>query len=170
MSGTTGTESTAVTLAPTKEKKDDKDRLLTALVHVCGVPYARVKSHPIVLALKHAGITLFHADFIHMTAADIDALQHDKSGTLVPLELNFKMILQAFLALYHHESHKKRGGVNILESAARQFKNFRNSECDPTKEIPPWGLAISKNKGLSNWNKFVKQSARDFKPFREANN
>jgi len=145
MSGTTGTASTVVTLTPGEEKKADKDRLLTALVNVCEVLYARIKQHPIALALKHDGIALFHTDFVHMTAADIDALQYDKSGTLVPLELNFKMILQAFLAFYHHESHKKRGGINILESAAGQFKNFRNSECDPTKEITPWGLAISKN-------------------------
>jgi len=101
MSGTTGTASTAVTLTPTEEMKADKDRLLTALVHDCGVPCARVKSHPISLALKHAGIALFHTDFIHMTAADIDTLQCDESGTLVPLELNFKMILRAFLVFYH---------------------------------------------------------------------
>jgi len=30
-------------------------------------------------------------------------------------------------------------------------------------------VAISNNKGLSDWNKLVKPSARDFKPFREAN-
>ena len=132
------------------------------------MPTSRIT--PIALALKHAGITLFHADFIHMTAADVDSLQCLKSGDLVPLELNFRMILRAFLAFHHHESHKKRGGVNILEAAAAQFKHFRNSECDPAKEITPWGLAISKNAGLSNWNKLVKPSARDFKPCREANN
>jgi len=71
-----------------------------------------------VLALKYAGITLFHKDFIHMTAANIDLLQYVKSGDLVPLELNFKMILRAFLAFYHHESHKKRGGINILDATA----------------------------------------------------
>jgi len=57
-----------------------------------------------------------------------------------------------------------------LDSAApMQFKAFRNSECDPGKEIAPWGLAVSHNKGLSDWNKLIKPSARDFKPFREAN-
>jgi len=120
MSGTTGMASTVVALAPAEEKKADKDRLLTALVHVCGAPHARVKSHPITLSLKHAGIALFHADFIHMPAVNIDTLQHDKSGTLVPLELNFKMIVRAFLAFHHHESHKKRGGINILESTSGQ--------------------------------------------------
>jgi len=86
------------------------------------------------------------------------------------LELNFKMILRAFLAFYHHVSHKQRGGVNVLDpTLSVQFKNYRNSEYDPTKEITPWGLAISSNKGLSDWNKLVKPSARDFKPFREAN-
>jgi len=149
-----------------EEKKADKDRLLTALINVCEAPHARYKDHPIVLALKHNGIT----HFIHMTAADVDALQCQKSGTLVPLELNFKMILRAFLAFYHHESHKKHGGVNILESTPGHFKNFRNSEHDLTKEITPWGLAISKNQGLTDWNKLVKPSAQDFKPYREANN
>ena len=84
------------------------------------------------------------------------------------------MILRAFLAFYHHESHKKRGGIDALYSAVPlQFKVFRNSEYDPTKEITPWGLAIwpiSHNKGLLDWNKLIKPSARDFKPFREANN
>jgi len=144
--------------------------LLTALVNVCGVLCARCKDHPIALALKHDGVLLFHADFIHMTAADIDVPQCEKSGTLVPLELNFKMILRAFLAFCHHQSHKKRGGVNILESTPGQFSDFRNSEHDPTKEITPWGLAISKNQGLMVWNKLVKLSARDFKPYREDNN
>jgi len=115
MSGTTGTASTVVTLTPSEEKKADKDRLLTALINVCGVPHATHKDHPIALALKHDGVLLFHRDFIHMTAADVDALQCEKSGSLVPLELNFQMILQAFLAFYHHQSHKKRGGVDILE-------------------------------------------------------
>jgi len=77
-----------------------------------------------VLALKHDGVVEFHTDFIHMTATDMDALQCEKSGTLVPLELNFKMILRAFLAFYHNQSRKKRGGVNVLESAPGQFKYF----------------------------------------------
>jgi len=79
------------------------------------------------------------------------------------------MILRAFLTFYHHQSHKKRGGINILESTPGQFKYFRNSEYDPTKDITPWGLAISNNKGLTDWNKLVKPSAQDFKPYREAN-
>jgi len=73
MSGTTGTASTVVTLTPADEKKADKARLLTALISVCGVPYARYKDHPTALALKHDGIVEFHTNFIHMTAANIDA-------------------------------------------------------------------------------------------------
>ena len=81
------------------------------------------------------------------------------------------MMLRAFLAFCHHESHKKRGGINVLDTTLPvQFKVFRNSEYDPTKEITPWGLAISHNKGLADWNTLVKPSARDFKPFREAIN
>jgi len=130
MSGTTGTASTVVTLTPVEEKKADKDpfKLLTAIVHVCGVPHANIKNHPVMFSLKHAGVTLFHTDFIHMIATNIDSPQHNKSGTLAPLELNFRMILRAFLAFYHHESHKKRGGINILEAAAVQFKHFCNSK------------------------------------------
>jgi len=170
MSGTTGTASTVVTLTPAEEKAADKARLLTVLVNVCGMPHAGYKTHPMVLALKRDGIVRFNMDFIHMTAADIDNLQYEKGGSLVPLELNFKMILRAFLACYHHLSYKKRGGIDVLDPTLPvQFKNFRNSEHDPTKEITPWGLAASHNKGLSDWNKLVKASARDFKPFREAN-
>jgi len=169
MSGT-GTTFTVVALTPVEEKKADNDHLLTAIIRVCGVPHARCKTHPIVLALKHGSVLLFHRDFIHMTAASVDALQCEKSGTLVPLELNFKMILRAFLAFCHHQSHKQRRGINILDSAVGQFSNFRNSECDPSKDVAPWGPSISNNKGLADWNKLVKPSARDFKPYREANN
>jgi len=172
MSGTTGTASAAVTLSPAEEKKADKARLLTALVNVCSAPHSHWKTHPIVLALKRDGTTQFNAsvDFIHLTAANIDGLKYEKGGDLVPLELNFKMMLRAFLPFYHHESHKQRGGINVLDrTLPMQFKVFRNSEYDPTKEITPWGLAIYNNKGLLDWNKLVKPSARDFKPFREAN-
>jgi len=41
---------------------------------------------------------------------------------------------------------------------------------DPAQEVVPWGPALSKNESLSNWNELVKPGARDFKPFREANN
>jgi len=105
-----------------------------------------------------------------MTAADIDGLQHEKGGALVPLELNFKMILRAFLAFCHHVSHKQRGGVNVVDpTLSVKFKNCRDSEHDPAEKITPWGLAVSNNNGLSDWNKLVKPSTRDFKPFREAN-
>jgi len=170
MSGTTGTASTAVTLSPAEEKAADKARLLTVLVNVGGMPYAGWKTHPIVLAMKRDGIVCFNMHFIHMTAANIDSLQYEKSGVLVPLEMNHKMMLRALLACYHHLSHKKRGGINVLDPTLPvQFKHFRNTEYGPTKEITPWGLSISHNKGLSDWNKLVKPSARDFKPFRDAN-
>jgi len=89
MSGTTGTASAAVAPSPAEEKKADEARLLTALVNVCGMPHAHHKTHPIALALKRDGIARFNMDFFHMTAVDIDGLQHEKGGALVPLELNF---------------------------------------------------------------------------------
>jgi len=107
MSGTTGTTSTAVTLSPAEEMTADKARLLTALVNVCGMPCEHYETHPIAIVLKRDGIVCFNMDFIHMTAANIDGLQHEKGGALVPLELDFKMILRAFLAFYHHVSHKQ---------------------------------------------------------------
>jgi len=170
MSGTTGTASTAITLSPAEEKKADKACLLTALVNVCGMLHAHHKTHPVALALKRDGIARFDMDFIHMTAADIDGSQCEKGGVLVPLELNFKMTLRAFLAFCHHMSHKQRGGVNVLNpTLSAQFKNCSNSECDPAKEIAPWGPAVSNNKGILDWNKLVKPSAQDFKPHHEAN-
>jgi len=171
MSRTTGTASAAIALSPTEEMKADKARLLTAHVNVCGMPHEQHKTHSIALALKRNGVVRFDMDFIHLTAADIDGSQCEKGGALVPLELNFKMILQAFLVFCHHVSHKKRGGIDVLDpTLSARFKTYRNSEHDPTKEIAPWGLAISNNKGFLDWNKLVKPSARDFKPFCEANN
>jgi len=55
-------------------------------------------------------------------------------------------------------SHKNRGNINILFSTAQEFKIFRNTECNPTQEIVPWGMILSKNEGHSNWNKMVKPS------------
>ena len=162
--------STAVTLTPEGEEKADRDQLLTVFVNVCGAPYALVKRHPMSLALQYNGIIHFLGAFIHMTAANIDSLQCIQSRALVPLEMNFKMILRALLAFYHHQSHKKRRGISILESTSGQFKNSRNTKHNPTQEIIPCGLALSKNKSLSNWNKVVKPSACDFKPCREVNN
>jgi len=162
--------STAIAPSPAEEMKADKARLLTALVNVCGMPHEHCKTHPIVLALKRDGIARFNMDFIHMTAANIDGSQCKKGGALVPFELNFKMILRAFLVFCHHMSHKQRGGIHVLDPALSvQFKTHRNSEHDPAKEITPWGLAVSDNKGLSDCNKLAKPSAQDFKPFREAN-
>jgi len=67
----------------------------------------------------------------------------------------------------HHVSDKQRGGVNVLDPAlSAQFKTCRNSECDLATEIAPWGLAVSDNKGRSDWNKLVKPSLQNFKPFR----
>jgi len=63
-----------------------------------------------------------------------------KGGALVPLEMSYKMQLRALLAFYHHDLHKKRGGVNILKSTIQDFKVFRNSECNPVQEIVPWGI------------------------------
>jgi len=93
MNETTGTASAVIAMTPAEEKAADKARLLTSLVNVCGVPHAHWKTHPIALALKHDGVTQFNVDFIHMTAVDIDGLQCEKGGVLVPLELNFKMVL-----------------------------------------------------------------------------
>jgi len=84
-----------------------------------------------------------------------------KARVLVPLEMNLKMLLQALLGFYHQESAKRCGGINILQSTIGQFKQFRNTVCNPTQEIIPWGLAASKNEHLSNWNKMSKPSTRD---------
>jgi len=71
-----------------------------------------------------------------MTAVGIDGPQCEKGGVLVPLELNFKMMLRAFLAFCHHESHKKCGGVNVLHTTLpAQFKAYRNSEHDPVDGV-----------------------------------
>jgi len=82
------------------------------------VSFATAKRHPMCLALKNDGIAHFYDNFIHMTAANIDALQCRKWGALVPLEMNFKMMLGALLAFFRHMLHKNRGGaVSMFHSA-----------------------------------------------------
>jgi len=66
-------------------------------------------------------------------------------------------------------SHKNCGGVNVVFSTAHEFKNFRNTEHNPMQEIVPCGMILSKNEGLSNWNKMAKPSARNFTVFWESN-
>jgi len=68
------------------------------------------------------------------------------------------------------ESWKHQHATSTAFSTAQEFKIFRNTECNPTPEIVPRGMILSKNEGLSNWNKMVKPSAHDFKVFRESNN
>jgi len=80
-------------LTPAEEKRIDKNRLLTAIMKLCDIKPTSVKTCPIVQALKHAGIIGFNAEFVHMTAANIDALQYVKAGDLVPLEMSNKMQL-----------------------------------------------------------------------------
>jgi len=76
-----------------EEKRIDCQRLLTVLVNLLGVSFATAKRHPVALALKNDGIVHFHDGFIHMPPANIDSLQCVKGGALVPLKMNFKMML-----------------------------------------------------------------------------
>jgi len=87
--------------------------MLTAVMNLCEATPTTVKTCPIIKSLKHSGITLFNKEFIHMTAANIDVLQYVKGTDLVPLEMNYKMQLQALLDFYHHESARRHGGINI---------------------------------------------------------
>ena len=161
-----------VLLLPAAQRKADRARLLTAFVNLLGAPFAAAKRHPAHLALMNDGITRFHDDFVHMTTANVDSPQHRKTpaSPLVPLEMNHKIVLRAPLVFFHHVSHKQCGSVNILKSTAQEFKLFCNTKHNPTQEIFPWGMILSKIEGLSNWNKMLKPSARVFKPFRESNN
>jgi len=141
MSGTPSPSPTVPpVLTPAEEKRIDKNRLLTVVMKLCDINPRLVKTSPIVLSLKQAGIIGFNSEFVHMTAANIDALQYVKGTGLVPLEMSNKMQLRALLDFYHHESAKNHGGINILESTSGQFKQFRNTIYNPTQEIIPWGL------------------------------
>ena len=80
------------------------------------------------------------------------------------------MQLRALLAFYHDESYRKRGGISILNSTLLEYKEFRNTRYNPNSEIVPWNLMKEKNEGIANWNKTMKPTAKDYRPFREANN
>jgi len=133
-----GTASTVVALAPVEEKKADKDCLLTAFVHFCRAPCANIKSHPIALALKHAGITLFHMDFLCMTAANIDSLQHVKSGALVPWELNFK---HSWLSVIMNPTRNVESSTS-LKLLQRSSRTSATLSAIPPKRLHP-ALGIS---------------------------
>jgi len=91
----TPTAPTAVTpvLTPAEEKRIDRNRLMTVVVTMCEASRTTVKASPMILALKQSGVTEFYGEFIHMTAANIDALHCVKGTDLVPLEMNLKMLL-----------------------------------------------------------------------------
>jgi len=74
-----GGTATTITLTPAEENKADKQCLVTILVNLLGMPFASARRHPIYLALKNNGIVHFHDNFIHVTVANIDSLQHRKT-------------------------------------------------------------------------------------------
>ena len=57
-----------------------------------------------------------------------------------------------------------------MNATLEDYKKFRTTIYDPMKEIVPWALTSGKSEGLSNWNKSVKPSAREYKTFRETAN
>ena len=168
MSGT----SSGVTVSTAEERRLDKNRMKTVLMNLAQVPKAALPTHPIYLALKQNGIIMFNDNFTLLTTDHIEALQYIPVGGIEPrpLELMHKLVLRAILAFYHSESHKVGGGINMATRSLLQFKEFQTLAYDPNKPIIPWALMTTHNDLLSNWNKSIKPNARDFKPFREANN
>jgi len=163
--------SAVLTLTSAEGKKIDYELLLTILLKLLEAPHASAKTHPIFLASCSAGIVHFNEDFVHFAAACVDQLHCEKTpGNFVSLELNHKMQLRALFTFFHVDSHKKKVGVNVIRACLLEHKVFCNSHYNPAQEIVPWGLMVSKNKGLVNWNKLVKPNARDFKPFCESDN
>jgi len=128
MSGTTASgfaTSVVLTLTPAEEKKIDRKHLLMALMKLVKALHGSAKTHPVFLALRNAGIVHFDQDFVHLMAACIEQLQHEKTpANLVTLEMNYKMQVRAPLAFSHVQSHKNGGSIDIIESTLFEHKVF----------------------------------------------
>ena len=182
--GTTRTSRTPFTV-PTEavdpEAYIDHNRLCTALVKLLQVDFPSIAGNPMYLALTRAGFEGFNDDFIHMTPESIDKLTYEHEVTAyvpadavagtpeVPasyevrdLPMKHKLQLRALLAFYHAASHLNKGGISMETMELDTFKEFRVTTYDPSKPIVPWALMATRSDGLSNWNKSVKPSARDF--------
>ena len=86
------------------------------------------------------------------------------------LHSRVKLKIRAILAFYHSISKINGGAVNMCLQTQRMFRTFQATIYDPTKPIIPWSSSTSRSEGVNNWNKLVKPSGKDFKPFREALN
>ena len=186
---TTKTMRTIFALPTDAEGREDLSRLSKAIGKMFQIPQAQVSQHPITLALLKAGFVGFNNDFIFITPEIIDKLvyEHELRAPVMPapgsgarptpgsyedrdLSMKYKLQLRTLLAYYHHASHAKGGGISITKKSLADFKLFRATVYDPSKPIVPWTLMTANSEGLSNWNKSVKPSAREFKTFRESTN
>ena len=186
---TTKTMRTVVALPTDAEGIEDLSRLTKAIGKMFQIPRAEVSGHPISLALLKAGFVGFNSDFIFITPEIIDKLvyEHEIRAPVIPpagsgirptlgsyedrdLSMKHKLQLRTLLAYYHYASHAQGGGISITKKSLEDFTLFRATIYDPSKPIVPWTLMTANSEGLANWNKSVKPSAREFKPFRESTN
>lgn len=175
MSSTTPSPTTAPALTEAAkakaEYKIDVLRMKTALMTFCGVTKASMKTHPIYLALKFAGVRGFNTDFIHLTSESIATLVYPdptSAGTLIPLQATMMLQVRALLAFYQEMSYREKTGVAINKYTKADFNDFRTLVYDHTKPITSWALKASTNEALANWNKNIKPNSREYKTFRDA--
>ena len=123
------------------------------------------------MSLKQNGIEMFDEQFVFLTADNINSLDiaDPNTGARVPLDMGSKMLLRSILSFYHHASHIKQGGINILDCTEMEFREFRATVYDQSKPLVPWASMSNKDDALVNWNKSIKPNSRDYKLFRDAN-
>ena len=149
---------------------------LDYLVHTfLGVPAATFRQEPIPLALAAAGIITFNGNFVGISATDIDTLTYIPHGTIaghVPLGMVYKRQLKMLLAFLHHKCRIAGRYVNIAIATRLEFNNYRVGTYNPDQDIVPWNAVPPNNTTdeLSSWNRTVKPSRNDYKPFKDATN
>jgi len=141
MSGTTASgfaTSVVLTLTPAEEKKIDRKHLLMALMKLVKALHGSAKTHPVFLALRNAGIDHFNQDFVHLTTACVEQLQHEKTqANLVTLEMNCKIQVWAPLAFsipraisqewwkhWHHREHAVPAQGLLKQPLQSHTKNY----------------------------------------------
>ena len=153
----------------------DAVKLKYALTKLLGVEEADddYKKSDIVLALQHAGVLGFEADFLGLATEDLLSLTmpgENDGDDRQPLPVVKCRKLQCLLYFFHHSSRAAGGAINIESATKTQYDMYRVSEFASTQDLVPWNVAkpADGDDALLRWNKNVKlPSKSDFRVFKD---
>ncbi len=143
-----------------------------ALVQLAGIPNdANFRTHPTVLALRHAGIATWQS-LATLSEEDILAFSYVPPTTndLVELPVAQRRMLCIILACWHQACRTHKREVKITRITPEMFNKYRTTFYDPREPIVPWYKNLpGEIKENEQWTKNLKVSLSDYKEFKDEN-